>query len=127
VTVPQQALAPLKHGGRSSVALAPQVKGVRRELCRRLGVRYQDLSAAGRESVDLYSRCRAKLAAIDRYLETHPVVAEDGTPAACLPIYGQLLNTSARMLAQVLATLEHLDRADDKLTRYLQATYGGDE
>jgi hypothetical protein len=121
VSVNRKALAPLKHGGRSTVALAPTVRGVKRELCKRLGVRYADLTAAGREAVDLYARARAKLAAIDRFLETHPVVAEDGTPAACLPIYGQLLNTSSRMLAQVLRTLEAMAEVDQKYDSAVQA------
>jgi hypothetical protein len=118
VSAPKRANAGLKHGGQATVALAQTVRGVKRELCKRLGVRYAELSAAGREAVDLYARARAKLAAIDRWLEKNPMLDSSGTPAPCLAIYSTLLNTSARLLAQVLATLEHLDRADDKLTRY---------
>jgi hypothetical protein len=62
VSVSPKALAPLQHGGRSTVALAPTVRGVKRELCKRLGVRYADLTATGREAVDLYAPSRAKLA-----------------------------------------------------------------
>jgi hypothetical protein len=127
VTVPQQALAPLKHGGRSSVALAPTVRGVKRELCKRLGVRYADLSAAGREAVDLYSRARSKLAAIDAYLERHPMLSTEGEPIACLPIYATLLNTSSRLLGQVLAVVEAQGRADNQLRRHIEENYGGDE
>jgi hypothetical protein len=91
--VPRQALAPLKHGGKGTVALAPTVRGVKRELCKRLGVRYQDLTAAGREAVDLYARARAKLAAIDDWLTRNPMLDESGAPAPCLALYSTLLNT----------------------------------
>src|SRR5580765_2787248 len=84
VSAPKRANDALKHGGQSKVAIAPSVRGVKRELCRRLGVRYADLDAAGREAVDLYSRARAKLAAVDRWFEENPVVNESGEPAACL-------------------------------------------
>jgi hypothetical protein len=117
----------MQHGGRSSVALAPSVRGVKRELCKRLGVRYQDLTAAGREAIDLYSRARAKVAAIDSWLEKNPVVTADGQPAAVLPIYATLLNTTARLHAQVLSVIEAQGRADDALSRHLRENYGGDE
>ncbi len=119
--VPRRALSSLKHSGHSSVAIAPQVKGVRRELCRRLGVRYQDLTAAGKEAVDLYARSRAKLAGIDRYLERHPMLNEKGEPLPCMALYSTLLNTSSRLLAQVLSVLEQMAREDDRYDAAVQA------
>jgi len=53
-------------------AFAPAVPGVRREFLKRLGLRRQDVDAAGREAVDLYSGARAKLTAIDRHRGDHP-------------------------------------------------------
>jgi hypothetical protein len=123
----QWALARLEHGGRSTVALPPSVRGVKRELCRRLGVRYADLNAAGREAVDLYARARAKLAAIDKWLEQNPMVREDGTVAPAMATYTTLLNTSSRLLAQVLAVITAKGKADDELRRHLLEHYGGDE
>jgi hypothetical protein len=70
-----------QYAGGRDVALAPTVRGVKRELCKRLGVRYADLDAAGREAVDLYARARAKLAAIDNWLTDHPMLDEKGEPA----------------------------------------------
>jgi hypothetical protein len=118
---PRQALAPLQHGGRSTVALAPTVRGVKRELCKRLGVRYADLDAAGREAVDLYSRARAKLAAIDTWLERNPMLNEKGEPAACMPLYATLLNTSNRLLASVLTVLSQMAKEDDRYDAAVQA------
>jgi hypothetical protein len=112
---------PVQHGGRSTVAFAPQVKGVRRELCKRLGVRYEDLTAAGREVVDLYARTRAKLAAIDRWFEQHPVIGADGTPSPALAAYSTLLNTASRQLAEVRRTLEAMAREDTRFDAALQA------
>jgi hypothetical protein len=119
--VPRQALAPLQHGGRSTVALAPTVRGVKRELCKRLGVRYADLDAAGREAIDLYARARAKLAAIDDYLKTHPMLDERGEPAPCMALYATLLNTSNRLLASVLTVLSQMAREDDRYDAAVQA------
>lgn len=116
-----KALAPLKHGGRSTVALAPSVRGVKRELCKRLGVRYKDLSAAGREAIDLYSRSRAKLAAIDRWFEQNPVVDADGVPSPALTAYSTLLNTSNRLLGRVLDVLQAMAREDDRYDHAVQA------
>jgi hypothetical protein len=119
--VPRQALAPLQHGGTATVALAPTVRGVKRELCKRLGVRYQDLTAAGREAVDLYARARAKLAAIDQWLTRNPMLDESGTPAPCLALYSTLLNTCGRLLSQVLAVMEQMAQEDE---RYDKAVHG---
>jgi hypothetical protein len=124
VSVPRQALAPLQHGGRSSVALAPSVRGVKRELCKRLGVRYADLDAAGREVVTLYARAAAKLSAIDRWFQENPVVNEDGSPAPALASYTTLLNTSNRLLGSLLDVIGHMRREDDALRRHLLETYG---
>lgn len=111
----------LQHGGRATVALAPTVRGVKRELCRRLGVRYADLSAAGRESVDLYARTRAKVAAIDAWLTRNPMLNEKGEPAPCLAIYSTLMNTASRQLGTVLAVLKQMAAADDRYDSAVQA------
>lgn len=109
------------HGGYSSLALAPQVRGVKRELCKRLGVRYSDLNAAGRETVDLYARTRSKLAAVDDWLTKHPMLSEDGTPAPCMGLYATLLNTASRQLAELRRVLEAMAREDDRFDSALQA------
>jgi hypothetical protein len=121
MSVPKQALAGLTHGGRSTVALAPTVRGLKRELCKRLGVRYTDLTAAGREAVDLYARCRSKLAAVDAYLERHPMLNEKGEPAPCMALYSTLLNTSGRLLGQVLSVLESMAREDGRFDAAVSA------
>jgi hypothetical protein len=102
------------------VALAPQVAGVKRELCRRLGIRYADLTAAGKEAISLYSMTRAKLAAVDGWLRQNPMLGEDGTPAPCMALYATLLNTASRQLAEVRRTLEAMARADVRLDQALQ-------
>jgi hypothetical protein len=75
------------------------------------------LTAAGREAIDLYARARAKVAAIDKWLEKNRVVTADGQPAACLQIYVTLLNTTARLQAQVLAVIEAQNKTDSALQR----------
>lgn len=117
---PQQALAPLQHGGRSSVALAPQVAGVRRELCRRLGIRYADLDAAGREALTLYARATAKLSAVDAWFRVNPVVNDDGTVPAALGAYISLLNSANRQLGRVVDVLRAMAKEDARYDDALQ-------
>jgi hypothetical protein len=123
--VPRQAFAPLKHGARAEVALAPSMRAVKREIVKRFGLRLKDLDASGRAVVHLLARAETKLQAIDRWLEQNPVVSADGQPAACLPIYATLLNTAARLHAQLLAVIEAQGRADSELRRHLLEHYGG--
>ena len=104
----------LKHGGQATVALAPQVVGVRRELCRRIGLRYKDLDAAGKEAVTLYARATSKLAAMDAWFSTHPVIDDSGVPAPALTQYWTGLNTANRALGRVLDVLQAMAAADDK-------------
>lgn len=119
--VPRQALAPLKHGGRSAVALAPSVRGVKRELCKRLGVRYQDLDAAGKEAVTNYSRATSKLAAMDRWFSKHPVIDDSGVPSPALSQYWTGLNAANRALGRVLDVLEAMAREDSRFDTAVQA------
>lgn len=84
-------------------------------------MRLQDLDAAGREAIDLYSRARAKLAAIDKFFERNPVVGEDGVPSPALAAYTTLLNTSNRLLASVLSVLEQMAREDSRYDTAVQA------
>jgi hypothetical protein len=125
--VPRQALAPLQHGGRSSVALAPSMRAVKREIVKRFGLRLADLDASGKALVHLLARAETKLQAIDRWLEQNPVVDADGEPAACLSIYATLLNTAARLHSQLLVVMEAQAKTDDALQRHLVEHYGGGE
>lgn len=84
-------------------------------------MRYADLSAAGRESVDLYARTRAKVAAIDAWLTRNPMLNEKGEPAPCLAIYSTLMNTASRQLGTVLAVLKQMAAADDRYDSAVQA------
>lgn len=119
--VPAQALAPLTHGGRSEVALAPAVRYQKQALLKRLGLRQSELSFAGRETLDLYARSRAKLEAIDRWLLDHAMLDEDGRPAPCMQLYTTLLNTSARALGELRAVIAELAREDDRFDAALTA------
>jgi hypothetical protein len=106
---------------RPIASLAPSVPGVRREFLRRLGIRREDLSAAGGEAVDLYSRATSKLRAIDKHFETHPVVDADGTPSPALTAYWTGLNTAARLLGRVLEAVEQMAREDSRYDDAVQA------
>jgi hypothetical protein len=63
-----------------------------------------------------------EVAAIDKWLGKNPGVTADGQPAACLQIYATLLNTTARLHAQVLAVIEAQSLAS--LLRSTAATAG---
>jgi hypothetical protein len=103
------------------------VRGTKRELCRRFGVRYQDLDAAGRTTVDLLARVQTKLTAVDRYFEQNPVVNANGEPAAVLPVYATLVNSAARLTRQCVEVLQAQRREEDALSRYVNDKYQEDE
>ncbi len=125
--VQQRRRAPLKHAAQSSTVLAPMVVSIKKGLLARMGIRQRDLSWAGREVLDTYCRAKAKVVAVDRWLETHPMIAPNGEPAAVLKVYFVALNASVRALetlrgivgalraedhdmAKALAALDHEDR-----------------
>jgi hypothetical protein len=114
-------MSPLEHGGRATVALAPAMGASKRELCRRLGVRYADLTAAGKEAITNYARATTKLEAMDRFFRTHTVVNDAGEPSPALASYWTGLNTANRALGRVLDVLQALAAADDKYDAAVQA------
>ena len=76
----QRSAAAIKHGAQSGAALVPLARNVKQSVLKRMGMRQAELSWAGRETLDLYARNKAKLIALDRYFETTPFIAADGTP-----------------------------------------------
>lgn len=110
--VGQRHRAPLKHAARSSTALAPLVVSMKKGLLARMGLRQRDLTWAGREVLDTYCRAKAKVLAVDLWLETHPMITSDGEPAAVLKIYFVALNASVRALETLRGIVGSM-RAED--------------
>lgn len=119
--VPTQALAPLQHGGRSSVALAPLTRSMKQALLKRMGMRQAELTWAGRETLGAYARTLAKLKGIEDWLGTHPMLAEDGTPAPCMQLFSTLSNTATRQLGELRAVVEQMAREDDRFDSAINA------
>ena len=92
---------------------------MKQALLKRIGLRQADLSWAGRETLTNYARTLAKLKGIEDWLLTHPMLAEDGTPAPCLQLFSTLSNTATRQLGELRAILELSRRQDDALRRHL--------
>ncbi len=103
-----------------SVALAPQVAGVRGELCKRRGIRYADLDAAGREAFTFYARATAKLSAVDAWFRENPVVNADGSVPPALAAYISLLNWANRQLGRVVDVLREMAKEDARYDDALQ-------
>lgn len=119
--VPAQALAPLQHGGRASVALAPQVRGMKQALLKRMGMRQAELTWAGRETLGRYASTLAKLKAIDDWLKTNPMLDEAGTPAPCMALFSTLSNTATRQLGELRAVVESMAREDHRFDSAINA------
>jgi predicted nuclease with RNAse H fold len=119
--VPRQALAPLQHGGRATVALAPLTRSMKQALLKRMGLRQAELTWAGRETLTNYARTLAKLKAIEDWLATHPMLAEDGTPAPCMALFSTLSNTATRQLGELRAVVADMAREDDRYDAVVQA------
>jgi hypothetical protein len=108
----------LEHGAYSSTALAPRVDGLRRSLAARMGLRQAEMGWLAREQLDNYVRAKAKVLAVDAWLETHPVIGEAGEVAGPLKLYFTALNSSMRALESLRLVIGDLARTDD---RYEQA------
>jgi hypothetical protein len=117
----RQALAPLQHGGRATLALAPQSRSMKQALLKRMALRQSELTWAGRETLTNYARTLAKLKAIEDWLMTHPMLAEDGTPAPCMPLFSTLSNTASRQLGELRACVEQMAKEDDRYDAAVQA------
>ena len=117
----QRGQANLRHGARSTTALAPLVVSMKKGLLARMGLRQRDLTWAGREVLDTYCRSKAKVVAIDRWLELNPLVREDGTSPAVLKLYFVALNASVRALEALRLIVADLRREDKDIASALAA------
>jgi hypothetical protein len=117
----RQALAPLQHGGRSTIALAPQVRGMKQALLKRMGLRQNQLTWAGRETLSRYASTLAKLKAIDDWLLSNPMLSESGVPAPCMPLFSTLSNTATRQLGELRAVVEQMAREDSRFDSAVEA------
>jgi hypothetical protein len=111
----------LDHGAHSETALAPRVNGVKRSLCARMGVRQSELTWIARETLDLYCRSRAKVLAIDQWLESHPMIDEQGQVAGPMKFYVTTLNSSMRALEALRLVVADMAKHDDRFDSALAA------
>jgi hypothetical protein len=93
---------------------------MKQALLKRMGLRQAELTWAGRETLDLYARTRAKLEALDRWFLDHPAVDGEGRPAAALALYATFSNTASRQLAELRRVLEAMAREDTRYDEALQ-------
>ncbi len=117
----QRREAAIRHGARSESALAPRVVSMKKALLARMGLRQRELTWAGRELLDSYCRAKAKVAAIDEWLETHPMIDGDGNPPGVMKLYFVALNASTRNLEALRGLIEQLAREDDRYDTALQS------
>jgi hypothetical protein len=94
---------------------------MKRSLLARMGLRQRDLTWAGRELLDVYVCARAKVTAIDRWLETNPLIDEHGNVAPVMRVYLAALNTSVRTLEALRGVVAEMAREDVRFDTALQA------
>jgi hypothetical protein len=117
----QRRYASMRHGARSTVHLAPLVVSMKKGLLARMGIRQRDLNWAGRELLDSYCRAKAKVVAIDEWLETNPMINERGEAAGVMRTYLSALNSSTRILEALRSLLDTLAQEDQRFDRALLA------
>src|SRR4249919_1441387 len=117
----QRRSAATRHGAQSEAHLSPLVVSMKKALLARMGLRQRDLSWAGRELLDTYCRSKAKVAAIDDWLETHPMIDADGNYPSVLKLYFVALNSSTRSLEALRGMVADLARGDQDIARVLNA------
>jgi hypothetical protein len=94
---------------------------MKRSLLARMGIRQRDLTWLGRELLDSYCRSKAKVVAIDEWLETEPMIRADGTTPAVMKTYWTAMNASTRQLEALRAVIADLDRSDGRYAHALAA------
>jgi hypothetical protein len=109
----------MKHGAQSEAALAPLVVSTKKALLARMGLRQRDMTWAGREILDSYCRAKSKVVAIDRWLESNPLVHGDGSYPAVLKLYFVSLNASTRLLEALRGLIAEMAREDARFDRAL--------
>ncbi len=86
-----------------------------------MGMRQAELSWAGRETLDLYARNKAKLIALDRYFETVPFIDADGNPNGAVKVYWLSYNAAVRTLEALRAVIAEMAKEDQRFDRALEA------
>lgn len=117
----QRAAANLRHGAQSRTALAPQIVSMKKALLARMGLRQRELTWAARELLDSYCRAKAKVVAIDAWLEHEPLIDEDGAAPAVMKLYFVALNASTRTLEALRALIADMARTDERFDDALTA------
>jgi hypothetical protein len=116
------AAALTRHGAKSTLALAPAVVSMKKSLLARMGLRQRDLTWAGRELLDSYCRAKAKVAAIDAWLEKgNPLIDAEGRPPDVMRLYFVALNASTRNLDALRGVIADMSREDTNLAAALAA------
>jgi hypothetical protein len=104
-----------RHGAYSTPHLSPAIVSTKKAILARMQLRQRDLTWAQRELLDTYCRAKAKVVAIDQWLEGgNPLIDEKGRPPEVLRLYFTALNSSTR----ALEALRLLVAADEKLRRH---------
>ena len=115
-------MARLRHGAQSTVYLSPLVTSTKKALLARMGIRQRDLTWAGRELLDSYCRAKAKVVAIDGWLESgNAMIDADGNAAGAMRLYFVAFNSSTRTLEALRTLIAAQAREDDRFDRALTA------
>jgi hypothetical protein len=85
-----------------------------------MGLRQRDLSWAARESLELYCQSKSKLLAVDRWLETHPLIDERGEVAAVGRFYVSVMGVAVRTLGELRELIAESAREDARFSRALE-------
>lgn len=117
----QRRQAARTHGARSEALLAPQIVSMKRALLARMGLRQGELTWVARELLDAYCRSQAKVVAIDQWLQTAPLIREDGSTPGVMKLYLAAMNTSRRTLAELVVVLREQARSDQDIAGALAA------
>lgn len=92
---------------------------MKKSLLARMGLRQRDLNWAGRELLDVYCCGRAKVTAIDTWLETNPLIDASGNVAPVMKVYLAALNTSVRTLEALRSLVAEMAREDQRFDKAL--------
>lgn len=101
--------------------LTARVTSTKRALLKRMGLRMNELTWAGREVLGLYASTLSKMRLIDEWLATHGPIDDDGKPAPVLALYNSFSNTASRQLGLLRQVVEAMAAEDSRYDAALEA------
>ena len=115
----------LQHGAYSETRIRPIARRRKRTFLARAGLRASDLSAVTLARLNAWSRLEAKCELVDRHVNEHGLIREDGQLAPVMAAYISIENSARLALTKLEEALRaERGRREETLGEYLERVHG---